>query len=94
MRGDFSRFADDSFKRYLAAFMQQGRVQLDADWNENVINFLNMLWKQSRDILGASACIGDSFRIGKDIPIDHMLQASLWKAVDKSDSYYLSPGRR
>ena len=61
-------------------------MQLDADWNENVINFLNMLWKQSRDFLGTSACIGDSFRIGKDIPIDHMLQARLWKPVDISDN--------
>ena len=74
MRGDFSRFTGDSFKGYLAAFMQQGTVQLDADWNANVVSFLNMLWKQSRDFLGTSACIGDSFRIGKDIPIDHMME--------------------
>src|SRR5829696_7159092 len=92
MRGDFSRFTGDSFKGYLATFMQQGRVQLDADWNENVVSFLNMLWKQSRDSLGTSACIGDSFRIGKDIPIDHMLQPSLWNPVDMYDKY-LPPDR-
>src|SRR5215211_3601420 len=81
MRGDFSSDTQDSFKHGIARFMQQGRVQLDADWNANVVNFLNMLWKQSRDSLGTSACVGDSFRIGKDIPIDHMLQPSLWSPV-------------
>jgi Family of unknown function (DUF6519) len=88
MRGDFSRFiAHDSFNQYIGTFMQQGRVQIDADWNENVVNFLNMLWKQSRDFLGTSACVGDSFRIGKDIPIDHMLQGSVWNLGDPSDNY-------
>jgi hypothetical protein len=87
MPGDFSRFTPDSFNRYIGTFMQQGRVQLDSDWNENVVNFLNMLRKQSRDFLGKSACVGDSFRIGKDIPIDHMLQTSVWNLVDPSDSY-------
>src|SRR5829696_8398692 len=94
MRGDFSRFfTPDSFNQYIGTFMQQGRVQLDADWNENVVNFLNMLWRQSRDFLGTSACVGDSFRIGKEIPIDHMLQASLWNLVDPSDNYS-SSGKR
>jgi hypothetical protein len=80
MRGDFSRFSSsDSFKHYIAALMQQGRVQLDSDWNQNVEYFLNMLWKQSRDSFGTYACIGDSFRVGKDIPIDHMLQSGTWK---------------
>ncbi len=46
-----------------------------------------MLRKQSRDFLGASACIGDSFRIGMDIPIDHMQQTSVWNVVDPSHSY-------
>lgn len=34
MRGDFSRFTFDSRKHYNRVYMQQGRVQLDADWNE------------------------------------------------------------
>ena len=34
MRGAFSRFTFDPRKRYSAVLMQQGRVQLDADWNE------------------------------------------------------------
>jgi hypothetical protein len=34
MKGDFSRQIFDSKKHYRSVLMQQGRVQLDADWNE------------------------------------------------------------
>ena len=33
-RGDFTRETFDSSNRYSKVFLQQGRVQLDADWNE------------------------------------------------------------
>jgi hypothetical protein len=34
MKGDFCRFTFDPKKNYVGTLMQQGRVQLDADWNE------------------------------------------------------------
>jgi hypothetical protein len=34
MKGDFTRFTFDPKKRYTNVFKQQGRVDLDADWNE------------------------------------------------------------
>jgi Family of unknown function (DUF6519) len=34
MKGDFSRYTFDPARHYTAVLMQQGRVQLDADWNE------------------------------------------------------------
>ena len=34
MKGDFSRQTFDARKHYSGVLMQQGRVQLDADWNE------------------------------------------------------------
>lgn len=34
MRGDYSRLTFDSKKHYSSVRMQQGRLQLDADWNE------------------------------------------------------------
>ena len=34
MKGDFSRFTFDPRKNYTSVLMQQGRAQLDADWNE------------------------------------------------------------
>jgi hypothetical protein len=34
MTGDYTRFTFDARKRYTGVLMQQGRVQLDSDWNE------------------------------------------------------------
>ena len=34
MRGDYTRFSFEPRKRYAAVQQQQGRVQLDSDWNE------------------------------------------------------------
>lgn len=36
MKGDFTRFSHDPSKRYTGVLMQQGRVQVDADWNEQL----------------------------------------------------------
>lgn len=36
MKGEFSRMTFDPTKRYRGVRMQQGRVQLDADWNEQL----------------------------------------------------------
>jgi len=36
MAGDYTRFTFDPRKRYSGVLMQQGRVQLDADWNEAI----------------------------------------------------------
>ncbi len=36
MAGDYTRFTDDPRRRFSSVLMQQGRVQLDADWNEAV----------------------------------------------------------
>jgi hypothetical protein len=34
MKGDFSRLPFDQGKRYTSVLLQQGRVTLDSDWNE------------------------------------------------------------
>ncbi len=53
MKGDFSRFAYDPTKHYKGVLMQQGRILMDADWNENVkiYNHLNRL--AIRDLVGS-----------------------------------------
>ncbi|HET8841061.1 MAG TPA: DUF6519 domain-containing protein, partial [Ktedonobacteraceae bacterium] len=52
MQGDFSRLTFDPKKHYRSVRMQQGRVQLDADWNEQ-IDILNHYFEaQFRDLLG------------------------------------------
>jgi hypothetical protein len=34
MKGDFTRFTFDPKKHYSSVRMQQGRIELDSDWNE------------------------------------------------------------
>ncbi|MDQ3803852.1 MAG: DUF6519 domain-containing protein [Acidobacteriota bacterium] len=53
MKGDFSRDSFDARKRYTRVLMQQGRVQLDADWNEQADTVLHLLRTLAADIFGA-----------------------------------------
>ena len=43
MKGDFSRNTFDPGNHYSAVLMQQGRVQVDADWNEQAAIGLHYL---------------------------------------------------
>jgi uncharacterized protein DUF6519 len=77
MSGDYSRFTDRPERRYSGVLMQQGRVQLDADWNEHV-DIAQRRWEvQAEDTFGASgvprATTPDGFKIsaapGNDLAI-------------------------
>lgn len=52
MKGDFSRLTFDPKKRYTRVLLQQGRVQLDADWNEMVEIHCHDLRNVMRDLIG------------------------------------------
>jgi len=54
MKGDFSRFSFDKKKRYSAVLMQQGRLQLDSDWNEQVQISEHRNTAFFRDLVGRS----------------------------------------
>ena len=51
-RGDFSRDSYDRSKRFSRVLMQQGRVQLDADWNEQNDILLHYLRSLAVDLIG------------------------------------------
>jgi len=51
-RGDFSRDTFDPMKHFSRVLMQQGRVQLDADWNEQVSILLHYMRQLGRDLMG------------------------------------------
>src|SRR6185369_17301324 len=55
MPGDYSRFTDDPRKRFSRLLMQQGRVQLDSDWNELVEIFTRRDRIEVLDIIGPAA---------------------------------------
>jgi hypothetical protein len=52
MKGDFTRLTFDSAKHFSRVLMQQGRVQLDADWNEQVELQLYFLRTLATDLMG------------------------------------------
>lgn len=54
MKGDFSRFTFDRRKHYTGVRLQQGRVQLDADWNEQLDIASYLRQTIVRDLIGAS----------------------------------------
>jgi len=51
-RGDFSRDSFDPIKRFSRVLMQQGRVQLDSDWNEQSDILLHYLRSLAADLIG------------------------------------------
>jgi hypothetical protein len=63
MKGDFSRMTFDPTKHFSRVLMQQGRVQLDADWNEQTAILLHYLQTLAADLIGPHGGPGASFQI-------------------------------
>jgi Family of unknown function (DUF6519) len=63
MKGDFTRLTYDPAKNYSRVLMQQGRVQLDADWNEMVETQLHFLRALAADLIGPHGGPGNSFNV-------------------------------
>lgn len=51
-RGDFTRDTHHAFKHFSRVLMQQGRVHLDADWNEQTSILLRYLQTLAADLIG------------------------------------------
>jgi hypothetical protein len=51
-RGDFTRDTFDPLRQFSRVLMQQGRVQLDADWNEQVSILVHYLRMLGADLMG------------------------------------------
>ncbi|OKH52986.1 hypothetical protein NIES2101_12945 [Calothrix sp. HK-06] len=70
--GDFTRDSFDPQKHFLRVLMQQGRVQVDADWNEQVAILLHYLQTLAEDLIGPhGAPVGRSgFKITFDTQED------------------------
>lgn len=54
-RGDFSRDTFDPSKHFMRVLMQQGRVSLDADWNEQTDILLHYMQTLAKDLIGPFA---------------------------------------
>jgi Family of unknown function (DUF6519) len=104
MKGDFSRDTYHPFSQYSRVLMQQGRVQLDSDWNEQTSILLGYMRALTRDLFGPGAGPADAcgFRIvtsenraslPKDVAaqVDAALKAE--KADLDDDDLLFLPGR-
>jgi hypothetical protein len=65
MKGDFSRHTFRPTNHYSGVLMQQGRVQLDADWNEQQAINLHRFEAEAVDVIGLSGApaLGGGFGI-------------------------------
>ncbi len=98
MKGDFTRISFDREKQFSSVRMQQGRVQLDADWNESEDIWLYRTRTEAEDTLGGAAVpidapgfgitfSGGQFRIGAGrIYVDGILLEN-----DTEDLYTAQP---
>jgi hypothetical protein len=82
MKRDSTRDTFDRCKHYTRVLMQQGRVQLDADWNEQAAILLHYLQALAADLIGPYAGLGDGFKIeqrlnqdGNPIQNDFLIKA-------------------
>ena len=68
MKGDFARVTFDPSQHYSQVFQQQGRVLLDADWNEQAHIQLHLLRTLVRDLVGPCWAAGSGFGITTSSP--------------------------
>jgi hypothetical protein len=70
MKGDFTRLTHDPSKHYSGVLKQQGRVDLDADWNEQVAIERYLDRTKARDVIGPCGAPrkGGGFDIGVWVP--------------------------
>ncbi|MFF0148730.1 hypothetical protein ATK36_5947 [Amycolatopsis sulphurea] len=67
MQADFSRRTFDPLKHFSAVLAQQGRVQLDADANEQAAILLHQLRTVVTDLVGPAAAADGGFRIEPEL---------------------------
>jgi hypothetical protein len=92
MKADFTRWTFDPSNRFTRVLMQQGQVQLDADWNEQAAIHLHFLRMLTADLIGPfggtpakpDGTIGDGFKL--DTKLDS-------KKKPVPNTYRILPGR-
>lgn len=69
MKADLTRNSFDPFRHFDRVLMQQGRVQLDADWNEQGSLMLHALRTLAADLIGPQGGPSANWGFGISIPV-------------------------
>ncbi len=73
MKGDFTRVTFRPERRYRRVYMQQGRAQLDADFNEQTDISEHLVSSLGQDVIGSSGAAASGFQVllsgGRDLRI-------------------------
>ncbi|HVR98552.1 MAG TPA: DUF6519 domain-containing protein [Thermoanaerobaculia bacterium] len=88
MKGDFTRWTFDPKNQFTRVLMQQGRVQLDADWNEQTAILLHYLRSLAEDLIGpfggpakADGSPGDGFRLALVLKNDGLAEKNRFRLL-------------
>lgn len=85
MKGDFSRIIFDERKNYSVVLMQQGRVQLDSDWNEQALLHWLGMQNLAEDLIGEHG--GPSKNSGFEITRTDEEKADLTFTINEGNYY-------
>src|SRR5580700_1712540 len=102
MKGDFSKDSFDPARNFTRVLMQQGRVQLDADWNEQVAIFWQFLRTLTRDLVGPYAgpenycgfgvtAAGD-FQMDDGLQMGQEVKSRLQRTLKEPGDFLIGPG--
>ena len=79
MKGDFARITFGPQLHFSQVLHQQGRVLLEADWNEQGAIQLHLLRSLIVDLVGTCWAAGDGFRITQQDPNNRPLPLKQWR---------------
>jgi hypothetical protein len=85
MKADLTRDTFNPLKHFTRVLMQQGRVQLDADWNEQAAILLHYLQALAADLIGPHG--------GPDLGFEVMIAHLSAVAAPLPNDFVIAPGR-
>lgn len=88
MKADLSRTTFNRLKHFSRVVAQQGRVQLDADWNEQSSIMLYQLRRLAADVIGPAGGPADNLGFGLDL-LDPAIPSNAADFVIGAGHYYV-----
>jgi hypothetical protein len=95
MKGDFSRLTFNAKNRYSRVLMQQGRMQVDADWNEQLDISAYRAETEITDFIGQSGApeMPQDLKAVRAYPDDVNYQSTSFRITGDGTNIAIGPGR-